>query len=259
VNDAGAARVSSNELRIESATGVDIVMRIAGPGGRAYAFIIDWHIRLVLALAWYVGATLAYNQRLSLAVPVEMNSAWYIAVLLPTFALYFLYHPVLEIAMGGRTPGKRIAQIRIVATDGGAPSPGALLMRNVFRLIDCLPLVYCVGLVATLVTRRHVRIGDLAAGTLLVYEQNAPQGFAHIAAQAGRAAPATGPMALAPDALEIAVELLARWHELDADARRGLARDLLARAAPQHTGAVLTDAELHERVAALAGLATGPA
>ena len=50
--------------------------------------------------------------------------------------------------MRGRTPGKRMAGVRIVARDGGAPSVGALLVRNVFRLIDSLPLLYGVGLVA---------------------------------------------------------------------------------------------------------------
>jgi uncharacterized RDD family membrane protein YckC len=259
VIDVPGEALSPNDLRIESATGVDVVLRIAGPGGRAYAFIIDWHIRLVLAFAWYAVATLAYNHRVSLAAPIEPNAIWFVAVLLPTFALYFLYHPALEIVMGGRTPGKRIAQVRIVAAQGGAPSPGALLLRNVFRLIDSLPVFYCVGLIATLVTRRHVRIGDLAAGTVLVYEQGPVHGFAHIAAQAARAAGPTGAAALEPHTFEIAVELLARWSELDEGARMRLARELLARAAPRLNASALTDLQLREQIAALAGPADGSA
>ena len=60
-----------------------------------------------------------------------------------------------------------------MARDGSAPGAGALLVRNVFRLIDSLPVLYCVGLVAVIATREHLRVGDMAAGTLLVYERDA--------------------------------------------------------------------------------------
>src|SRR5262249_48759921 len=69
----------------------------------------------------------------------------------------------------GRTPGKRMVGIEIIATDGSAPGVGAILTRNVFRLIDSFPGAYAVGLIATMATRNGVRIGDMAAGTLLVY------------------------------------------------------------------------------------------
>ena len=71
---------------------------------------------------------------------------WFGTVVLPALAIYFLYHPVLELAMRGRTPGKRSAGIHVVTRDGSAPSAGALLVRNVFRLIDSLPVAYGVGL-----------------------------------------------------------------------------------------------------------------
>jgi uncharacterized membrane protein SpoIIM required for sporulation len=70
----------------------------------------------------------------------------------------------------GSTPGKRLAALRVVARDGATASVGALLVRNVFRVIDSLPVVYGVGLVTSMLRDDHVRIGDLAAGTLLVYD-----------------------------------------------------------------------------------------
>ena len=73
--------------------------------------------------------------------------------------------------MRGRTPGKRIAGMRIVARDGELAGVGALLMRNVFRLIDSLPLSTASAWSRPWSTREHVRIGDMAAGTLLVYER----------------------------------------------------------------------------------------
>ena len=208
------------ELRIDSATGVDVSHAVVGPGGRAYAFIIDWHIRLVLALAWY--GTAAMLMRLgegfgrSLTIPTDPDGGWLLSVALPAAAIYFLYHPVLEVLMRGRTPGKRIAGLRILARDGSTPGPGALLIRNVFRLIDSFPVLYGIGLISTLLTREHVRIGDLAAGTLLVYERS-PQ----------HALPAR--KVLDPELSELGVELIARWREIDPAARRQLVDRLLAR------------------------------
>ena len=92
------------------------------------------------------------------------------AGLLPAAAIYFLYHPLLEILMQGRTPGKRMAGIRIVTERALTPDAGALIIRNVFRLVDSLPAFYLFGLVVAMFTARQVRIGDLAAGTLLIYD-----------------------------------------------------------------------------------------
>src|SRR5690606_2939401 len=129
---------------------------------------IDWHLRALLALGWVVAAVLLYRRPGS-PLPTDGTAA-YLIVGAPAALLYSLYHPVLEIAMRGRTPGKRIAGVRIVRGDGGVPSAVQLLVRNLFRLIDSLPFMYCVGLAATMLTRQSVRIGDIAAGTLLVYD-----------------------------------------------------------------------------------------
>ena len=207
-------------LVVDSVTGIDVSLAVAGPGARAFAFLIDWHIRLILALAWFVAAALLYNGRLSLAIPVPPDAHWFGWVLTPSLAIYFLYHYAIELAMRGRTPGKRMTGVRIVARDGSAPSAGALLARNVFRVIDSLPAFYGVGLIAAVVTREHVRIGDMAAGTLLVYDgADAPVPMG-AAASAGQ---------LDPVGAEIVAELLERWPTLTPQSRRQLAQQLLAR------------------------------
>ena len=162
---------STPDLVVDSATGVDVSLPIAGPGARAFAFVIDWHIRVVLLLAWYLLGAVLYNGRWNIGAPFEPDTVWFAAVVVPPVAIFLLYHFVLELAMQGRTPGKRMAGVRIVTREGNIPSVGALVTRNVFRLIDSFPLVYSVGLIATMLTRDHVRIGDLAAGTLLVYDR----------------------------------------------------------------------------------------
>src|ERR1700731_2811457 len=157
-------------LVVDSVTGIDVSLPVAGPGARAYAFLLDWHIRLILALGWFVLGALLYNGRFSLSPPLSNDARWFGAVVAPALAIYFLYHHAVELALRGSTPGKRMAGVRIVARDGGAPSAGALLTRNVFRLVDSLPLFYGVGLITVVLTRDHLRIGDMAAGTLLVFE-----------------------------------------------------------------------------------------
>ena len=231
------------DLAVDSVTGVDVSLALAGPGARSYAFLIDWHIRLILAFTWYAVGALLFNGRVSLAPPAEPNGRWFGLVLLPAAAIYFLYHYVLELVMRGRTPGKRAAGIQIVARDGGAPGAGALLTRNVFRLIDSLPLCYGVGLVASALTREHLRIGDMAAGTLLVYERSGaalPEFRAHGQLDAA--------------GMEIVHELLARWSALEPGARAQLAERVLARyagAAGNATGA--DGAELRRQLERLAG------
>jgi uncharacterized RDD family membrane protein YckC len=209
-------------LSIDSVTGIDVSLPVAGPGARSYAFIIDWHIRLILALAWYVVATLICNGGFSLAAPAAHEQRWFLVAVLPTFAIYFLYHPVVEVAMHGRTPGKRSAGIRVVNRSGGAPGAGALLIRNIFRLIDSLPAGYGVGLTLMVLTRESLRCGDMAAGTLMVYEHPvADTELLQSAAQRLGKLDTTG--------AEIVADLLARWTSLVPEARIRLARQLLQR------------------------------
>ncbi len=224
-------------LLVGTPTGVELELALAGPGARAFAFLVDWHIRALLAAAWYVAGAVLYNGRLSLLAPLEPQSRWFLLVLAPAAGIYFLYHVVLEIGTRGHTPGKRLAGLRILSRDGGPPSVGALLVRNVFRLIDSLPLLYGVGLTVTFLTREHLRIGDLAAGTVLAYEPRSALPYDRPATRS--ATP------LDPQLAEVAAELLARWPDLEPAARVRLGAEVLRRAgrsAPAGGEAVLRGA-----------------
>jgi uncharacterized RDD family membrane protein YckC len=207
-------------LSVDSVTGIDVSLPIAGPGARSYAFVIDWHIRLILALAWFVVAALICNGALSLSAPVGQEQRWFWLAVLPALAIYFLYHPVVEVAMHGRTPGKRSAGIRVVSRSGGPPGAGALLVRNIFRLIDSLPVGYGVGLTLMVLTRESLRCGDMAAGTLMVYEHRSADTelLQNAAQRVGK---------LDPAGAEIAADLLQRWSSLVPEARIRLTRQLL--------------------------------
>ena len=211
-----------DKLVVESITGADIDLDIAGPGGRSYAFVIDFHIRLLLALAWFVAVPLVLRGAINLTASAEsFVSGYWLVLVLPAAAIYLLYHPVLEIAMKGSTPGKRMAGVRIVDRNGGIPTAGALLIRNVFRLIDSLPAMYLIGLVTTIWTAQSVRIGDLAAGTVLVYQDRQKKAsFDRMAAlHSSQSDPAR---------VELIQDVLARWSGLDTKTRRELGAKLLA-------------------------------
>jgi uncharacterized RDD family membrane protein YckC len=254
----------ADPLVIDSATGVEVALPVAGPGGRAYAFVLDWHIRLALALAWYGSGALLHSSVTrgapALTVPFDPGPSWFLGVVLPAAAIYFLYHPLLEIVLRGRTPGKRIAGLRIVTRAGKAPGIGALLVRNVFRLIDSFPGLYCVGLVATVVTRQSVRLGDLAAGTVLVYERDAALALPVAALPATARGSADPAAALAGG--ELVAELEGRWALLSVEARAALARALLRRLGePEPVLAAADDAALRALLArrgAPAGAALPP-
>jgi uncharacterized RDD family membrane protein YckC len=231
-------------LSVDSLTGIELTLPVAGAGARSLAFIIDWHIRLVLALAWYACAALLYNAlhgaALSLAPPLFNAPGWFALIVAPTFALYFLYHPVLEVARRGRTPGKRMAGVRIVTHRGATPGVGALLLRNVFRLVDSIPLGYGVGLLTVILSKDNVRFGDMAAGTLLVYER-APLPL--------MPAPPAAQARLDAAAAELVAELLQRWPALELEVRERLALTLLQRLEPGAGGA--RELSLRERLQAL--------
>ena len=140
-------------------------LQLAGIGGRAYAFLVDWHIRLLAALALFCVGAYATGPDLDAIVDCWRTT------LLPAALVYFLYHPVLEVALNGETPGKRWVHLRIVTTAGEPASTGAILMRNVLRLVDCLPAFYVLGLVLMFCTRDQLRPGDLATGTVVIYDE----------------------------------------------------------------------------------------
>jgi uncharacterized membrane protein SpoIIM required for sporulation/uncharacterized RDD family membrane protein YckC len=172
-----AARAADPDLAapptipVPSATGVDASVVLAGPGARAIAFVIDFLIRTALALVWVILSTLAIFHDLDFEIRSEDDMLWYLLIGIPATAIYFLYHLVLEPLMHGRTPGKRMTGLRLLTPEGLVPSVGALVTRNVFRIIDSMPVFYVVGLLFVMFSRRHARLGDFAAGTVLAVER----------------------------------------------------------------------------------------
>lgn len=240
--------MAAPQVTLQSITGVDVELRIAGVGSRSFAFVIDWHIRAILAFSWWaIGSMLSLGDLFTFfAGETAPGPGYFLWVIVPAMGIYLFYHPILEVLMRGSTPGKRMAGVRIVTRTGDIPGIGALLIRNVFRLIDSLPFVYLVGLATAMFTEQHVRFGDIAAGTLLILE-----GKEHDTSFA-RLTPAN--RSLDPRAADLIHELLERWTALDEKTRGEIGRSLLARvdkSVPPEQLAQMSTFELRTRLQTL--------
>jgi uncharacterized RDD family membrane protein YckC len=206
---------------VDKGTRIAVELPIAGLGTRSYAFLIDWHVRVLIALGWVSVVMLlfaVYGLDHSINNPTFIYTAS-----IPAGLVYLIYQPLVEIVMRGSSPGKRMAKVRIVATDGHTPTMSALLIRNVFRIVDSLPLCYTVGIVCCLATDKHVRCGDLAAGTLLVHlPEDEERSTADDSLDDDHGS-------LNPQQIGIIKSLLARWDDLESHSRVELAHRLLAK------------------------------
>lgn len=212
----------TDQLTLATGTGVDLALPLAGAGSRAYAYLIDWHYRVAFVIVWFAGLWLISTYMLdpqSTELKEDQTRVWALAI--PTL-VYILYHPVLELILRGSSPGKRAAGLRCVTLEGQTPGSGAILLRNILRLADSLPLFYLAGFMAILSSRTQQRLGDMVAGTCIIVDAPAS---AQTLEQLRRIEHASLPATEA----EMVAELLERWSTLSKDRRRQLATTLLIR------------------------------
>lgn len=136
--------------------GFELTLRLAGPVPRALAFVIDLMIRVALygALAMVLA---------------QLKGAGMGMLLILAFMLEWFYPVVCEVWWQGATPGKRAFGM-VVLNDNGTPVTfDASVTRNLLRAVDFLPFLYAFGLISMLLNRDFKRLGDLAAGTIVVY------------------------------------------------------------------------------------------
>ena len=135
---------------------VRIQPTVASVGDRIFAQLIDWGVLLayIALLTWFV---------------VETNISGWVVATLYLFPLLF-YTLICEVLNQGQTLGKMVLNIRVVKMDGSMPTLGAYLMRWMLWLIDG-PATSFVGLVAMILNRNNQRLGDMAAGTVVIKKQ----------------------------------------------------------------------------------------
>jgi uncharacterized RDD family membrane protein YckC len=162
--------LSSDQLSIDTPELVSIEMPLAGIGSRFIALLVDY-------LIW--GACLVLLVTLSVLLLPAMHAfnvksaQWAEAIVVFLIFLFnWGYFTLFEAFWNGRTPGKRIARIRVIQRSGRSIGLVESMARNLVRYVDQLPFFYAVGVIAMFVTRQHQRLGDLAAGTLVVRDRD---------------------------------------------------------------------------------------
>lgn len=142
--------------QIETPEGVELDLRLAGPVARILAWGIDASIRLVTYM--FLTAVLGGLGKLGIGIS-----------LISVFVLEWFYPVLFEVYGHGATPGKRALGLRVLHDDGTPVAMSASMIRNLLRFVDFLPFLYGFGFVCMVLDIRFRRLGDLAAGTLVVY------------------------------------------------------------------------------------------
>lgn len=146
-----------DRLTITTPEGVELELQLAGLGSRFIAQSIDLLIKAALIVL--------------IAISLSVFDLTGVAIMLPAFLLVlYAYDVVFETFGNGRTPGKRATRLRVVRAGGEPVDFMSSAIRNVLRLIDGLPTSYVPGMISILATKRNQRLGDLAAGTIVIHE-----------------------------------------------------------------------------------------
>ncbi len=149
-----------DRVTIATPEGVSLELVLAGVGSRFVARLLDTVIQVAIIIALGIGIYEA-------SAPGIVRAFLRVFV----FLVVFFYDVPFEVLNRGRTPGKAAAGIRVVGTVGEPVGLLASAIRNIFRIVDFLPVFYVVGVVSIVSTSRDQRLGDLTAGTVVVRER----------------------------------------------------------------------------------------
>lgn len=144
--------------QIETPEGIDLPLRPAGLLPRVLAFAFDLGARGLLMGILLVPLALLGNIGIGLGSLLLFLISWWYMVL-------------FEVLNQGCSPGKQVMGLRVVQDDGTPIGWSASLIRNLLRFVDMLPFGYFLGAISCLQHPNFKRLGDLAAGTLVVYRE----------------------------------------------------------------------------------------
>lgn len=218
----------TTSLRIRTPEGVDFEIPIASPFSRCLALAID--LAIVVASTLLLGQVFAILQMMVSQVPVIgriLTDFGTGALIVLQFVVSVFYGMIMEWLWSGRTVGKKILRLRVIDERGLALGFRQVALRNIFRVLDSLPSsFYLLGGISCFLTKRCQRIGDIAAGTLVVreeesrtpkvdewirFEQNSFSALPHLEARLRQRT--------SPEEARLVLDAIARRNELDPAAR----------------------------------------
>ena len=181
---------------VETPEGVEIGLRVAGPVPRLYAAALDFGLQIIIYILLAIGTG-------------QLGRGGAGLFFVGVFLVYWFYPVVFEVKRGGATPGKRRMGLQVLQRDGTPVGWTASVIRNLVRVADLLPAAYGFGLGTMLVDRDFRRLGDLAAGTVVVHREPLSSGT-----RVPAAAPLRPPVSLTLDEQRALIEFaerLATW------------------------------------------------
>ncbi|MDQ6942355.1 MAG: RDD family protein [Candidatus Eremiobacteraeota bacterium] len=214
---------------VRTGEAVEIRYELAGLGSRFLALVVDMLAQGAITAALLIGFAFAAPGLSRLPLAGKNVTAWLIAfAILTLFMIFFGWFIVFETWWSGRTPGKRALGLRVVR-DGGFPlDAGAAIIRNLVRIAEFVLGFYAISAVSTLVSKENKRLGDFAAGTLVVRDR--ADAVADLDAYLARSA--RGDLGLSADDRLLVDRFLARRAALDRSARQRLAARIAERIRP---------------------------
>jgi len=163
--------LSDETLDIQTPENIVFGYQIAGIGSRFLATLLDTVLVGLLQLVVILVLVLilkAYDG----SIFADRLSAWVIAIFgLITAVFYWGYYVFFEMLWNGQSPGKRWVGLRVIRSDGTPITLSESLIRNLARLVDFLPVAYGIGIITMFIDKQSRRLGDLAAGTLVVQDR----------------------------------------------------------------------------------------
>ena len=160
--------MNEEQIDIKTPEFVSLKYKLAGLGSRGAAIIID---QLLLTIAT-VGIVL-FLFFLTDTFETTGSTIPLVIALIAIFMLNYGYFFIAEYFFGGKTIGKKMIGIRVIQENGHSITLLSSFIRNLLRIVDMLPNFYVVGMILVFFHSKHKRLGDLAAGTIVVHESRA--------------------------------------------------------------------------------------
>lgn len=157
---------STDKLFIDTPEQIALELPLAGIGSRSIAFILDSLLQLGAIILIFLLTLLLMSEIVTL-----FGTIGNIITAIAPFLIHWGYFIFFEILWNGQTPGKRAARIRVIKDSGRPITLLEAIARNLLRTIDMLPGIYAAGLICMLLNKRHKRLGDYIAGTVVVHDK----------------------------------------------------------------------------------------
>jgi len=221
--------LESDKLTIETPELIPLEFPLAGIGSRFLAIALDTLIQFVVGMALLVAGML-----IVIPLPASRHTGiWVVALgILAYFALTSGYFAYFESVWNGQTPGKRYFHLRVIKESGRPITVYDAVVRNLLRIVDGLPGFYGVAILSALLSAKNKRLGDFAAGTVVVHEQPlASQTHVPAEPQTAPAIAAYDASQLTPEEFQLIDAFLQRRDQLPPPLRAQMAHRVMLRLA----------------------------